>query len=196
MRRSDRLFDIIQALRSARHPTTAVSLAERLEVSVRTVYRDIATLQARRIPIEGAPGIGYVIRGAYDLPPLTFDTEEVEAIAIGLRLDPPGAGREASASGSSRALKGCVVSLRSEAAQRARRGDLGFEWECCRPEGRRSGTDPTRDQRGAEDQNRLCRRDRSTISTCRVAAHYGLLRRRHVARGLVRTSVEFPPFPD
>ena len=55
MRRADRLFDILQALRVARQPMTAATLAERLDVAVRTVYRDIATLQARRIPIEGAP---------------------------------------------------------------------------------------------------------------------------------------------
>jgi predicted DNA-binding transcriptional regulator YafY len=62
MRRADRLFDIIQTLRVARRPMTAATLAERLEVNVRTVYRDIATLQARRIPVEGAAGIGYVLR--------------------------------------------------------------------------------------------------------------------------------------
>ena len=58
MRRSDRLFDIIQRLRTARGPMTAATLAEELEVTVRTVYRDVATLQARRVPIEGAAGIG------------------------------------------------------------------------------------------------------------------------------------------
>lgn len=61
MRRTDRLFDIIQTLRVAKHPMTAAALAEQLEVNIRTVYRDIATLQARRIPIEGAAGIGYVL---------------------------------------------------------------------------------------------------------------------------------------
>jgi predicted DNA-binding transcriptional regulator YafY len=58
MRRSDRLFDIIQVLRTARGPMTAAALAAELEVNVRTVYRDIATLQARRVPIEGAAGVG------------------------------------------------------------------------------------------------------------------------------------------
>ena len=86
MRRSDRLFDVIQALRSAKGPMTAASLAERLEVTVRTIYRDIATLQARRVPIEGAAGIGYLLRRGFDLPPLMFTTEEVDAIAVGVQL--------------------------------------------------------------------------------------------------------------
>ena len=86
MRRSDRLFDIIQRLRTARRPLTAAALAEDLEVTVRTVYRDIATLQARRVPIEGAAGIGYLMRRGFDLPPLMFTVEEIEAIAVGARL--------------------------------------------------------------------------------------------------------------
>jgi predicted DNA-binding transcriptional regulator YafY len=86
MRRSDRLFDIIQRLRTAGHPTTAAALAAELEVTPRTVYRDIATLQARRVPIEGAAGVGYVLRKGFDLPPLMFTIDEVEAIAVGARL--------------------------------------------------------------------------------------------------------------
>src|SRR6266481_1298524 len=86
MRRADRLFDIIQVLRGAKQPVTAAALAEELEVTVRTVYRDIATLQARRVPIEGAPGLGYVLRRGFDLPPLMFTTEEIDAIAVGARL--------------------------------------------------------------------------------------------------------------
>jgi len=86
MRRSDRLFDIIQRLRTAAKPTTAAALAEGLEVTPRTVYRDIATLQARRVPIEGAAGVGYVLRKGFDLPPLMFTIDEVEAIAVGARL--------------------------------------------------------------------------------------------------------------
>ncbi len=86
MRRSDRLFDIIQRLRTAAKPTTAAALAAELEVTPRTVYRDIATLQARRVPIEGAAGVGYVLRKGFDLPPLMFTIDEVEAIAVGARL--------------------------------------------------------------------------------------------------------------
>jgi predicted DNA-binding transcriptional regulator YafY len=86
LRRTDRLFDIIQALRVATRPVTAAMLAEQLEVTVRTVYRDVATLQARRIPIEGAAGLGYVLRRGFDLPPLMFTADEVDAIAVSARL--------------------------------------------------------------------------------------------------------------
>ena len=86
MRRADRLFELIQLLRGASRPITAEALAERLEVSVRTVYRDIAALQARRTPIDGEAGIGYVMRAGYDLPPLNFDADEAEAIVVGLSL--------------------------------------------------------------------------------------------------------------
>ncbi len=86
MSRSTRMFEIIQLLRSARAPLTAQSIADDLEVSKRTVYRDIAALQSMRIPIDGEAGIGYIIRPGFDLPPLMFTAEEVEAIAVGLAL--------------------------------------------------------------------------------------------------------------
>ena len=85
MRRADRLFDIIQTLRAASQPLTAAALAAKLEVTVRTIYRDIAALQARRVPIEGAAGIGYVLRRGFDLPPLMFTSDEIDAIAVGAR---------------------------------------------------------------------------------------------------------------
>jgi predicted DNA-binding transcriptional regulator YafY len=84
--RADRLFDVIQVLRAAKKPVTAAQLADELEVTVRTIYRDVATLQARRVPIEGAPGLGYVLRKGFDLPPLMFTVDEVEAITVGARL--------------------------------------------------------------------------------------------------------------
>ncbi len=86
MRRSTRLFEIIQILRAAEAPVTADALASKLEVSVRTVYRDIAALQAQRTPIEGEAGVGYLMRRGYDLPPLNFDAEEVEALWVGLSM--------------------------------------------------------------------------------------------------------------
>jgi len=86
MRKADRLFEIIQVLRQARRPLTAAAIADALEVTIRTIYRDIAALQAQRVPIEGAPGLGYVLRRGFDLPPLMFTIDEVEAIAIGARM--------------------------------------------------------------------------------------------------------------
>lgn len=86
MPRSDRLFEMIQTLRTAAGPMTAQALAERLEVSKRTVYRDIATLQSRRTPIEGEAGVGYIMRPGYDLPPLNFDAEEITALRVGLAM--------------------------------------------------------------------------------------------------------------
>ena len=84
--RSHRLFEIIQALRLAEKPLTARALAELVEVTPRTIYRDIVTLQATGVPIEGAAGLGYVMRSGYNLPPLMFSAEEIEAIAVGLSL--------------------------------------------------------------------------------------------------------------
>lgn len=86
MAKSDRLFEVIQVLRAASGPLKAKDIAAMLEVSKRTIYRDIATLQAMRTPIEGAAGIGYVMRRGYDLPPVNFDADEAEAIAVGLSL--------------------------------------------------------------------------------------------------------------
>lgn len=86
MAKAERLFEIIQLLRSADEPVRAADIADALEVSKRTVYRDIANLQARQIPIYGESGIGYVMRDGYDLPPINLDDEEAEAVSVGLSL--------------------------------------------------------------------------------------------------------------
>lgn len=86
MTRTARLFEVIQLLRSARGPIVARDIADALEISIRTVYRDIASLQAMQTPIVGEPGIGYVMRKGYDLPAINFDVEEAEAISVGLSL--------------------------------------------------------------------------------------------------------------
>jgi predicted DNA-binding transcriptional regulator YafY len=86
MRKASRLFEIIQILRIARRPVTAAAIAERLEVTVRSIYRDIAALQAMRVPIDGERGIGYILRPGFDLPPLMFTIEETEALVLGLAL--------------------------------------------------------------------------------------------------------------
>ena len=85
MRRADRLFQIVQYLRGGRL-TTARSLAERLEVSERTIYRDVADLIGSGVPIEGEAGVGYVMRAGYDVPPLMFTQEEVTALVAGARM--------------------------------------------------------------------------------------------------------------
>ena len=86
MRRADRLFQIIQLLRGRRRAVTAQWLAEQLEVSERTIYRDIRDLIASGTPIEGEAGVGYSLRSGYDLPPLMFDEEEIEALVLGARV--------------------------------------------------------------------------------------------------------------
>ena len=86
MTKTSRFFEIIQILRAADKPVMAKDIAQELEVSKRTIYRDIATLQAMRTPIHGEAGVGYVIREGYDLPPINFDQEEAEAITVGLSM--------------------------------------------------------------------------------------------------------------
>jgi predicted DNA-binding transcriptional regulator YafY len=86
MRRADRLFQIIQLLRRRRTATTAAHIAERLEISERTVYRDIRDLMLAGTPIDGEAGVGYRIRPGYDLPPLMFDREEIQALVLGARI--------------------------------------------------------------------------------------------------------------
>ena len=86
MSRTARFFDIIQILRQAEEPVIANTLAETLDVNIRTIYRDIASLQASGVPIAGETGIGYVMQKGYDLPPLMFSQDELEAIGVGLSL--------------------------------------------------------------------------------------------------------------
>jgi predicted DNA-binding transcriptional regulator YafY len=86
LRRADRLFQIIQRLRGRRRAVTAAQLASHLGVSDRTIYRDIRDLMASGTPIEGEAGVGYALRREYDLPPLMFDADEVEALVLGARM--------------------------------------------------------------------------------------------------------------
>lgn len=86
MRKASRLFEIIQILRLARRPVTAQTIADKLEVTARSVYRDIAALQTMRVPIEGERGVGYILRPGFSLPPLMFSIEETEAIVLALAM--------------------------------------------------------------------------------------------------------------
>ncbi|MGL4296369.1 MAG: helix-turn-helix transcriptional regulator [Aestuariivirga sp.] len=85
MRRAERLLQLLQILRRHRRPVTGDAIARELEVSLRTVYRDIAALIADRVPIRGEAGIGYVLGEGFDLPPLMFTPDELEAVMLGLR---------------------------------------------------------------------------------------------------------------
>jgi predicted DNA-binding transcriptional regulator YafY len=85
MRRADRLFEIIQMLRSRRF-MTAAQLAGELEVSERTIYRDVSDLIVTGVPITGEAGVGYTLDRKFDLPPLMFNAEEIEALILGSRI--------------------------------------------------------------------------------------------------------------
>jgi predicted DNA-binding transcriptional regulator YafY len=85
MSRTERLLELLQTLRRRRYAVSGRALADEMGVSLRTVYRDIATLQAQGAPITGEAGVGYVLRPGYILPPLMFTTEEIEALVLGAR---------------------------------------------------------------------------------------------------------------
>ena len=85
MRRADRLFRLVQQLRR-RRVSTAAQLASALGVSVRTVYRDVQDLSLSGVPVVGEAGVGYALAKGFDLPPLMFTTEEVEALVLGARI--------------------------------------------------------------------------------------------------------------
>ena len=85
MSRTERLLDLVQLLRRQRAPVSGPDLARELNVSIRTLYRDIATLQAQGADIRGEPGLGYVLRPGFILPPLMFSADEIEALVLGSR---------------------------------------------------------------------------------------------------------------
>jgi len=91
MKKTERLFRIIDRLRGHKTAVTADVLAMEMGVSVRTIYRDMKTLEHQAIPVEGEAGVGYMLGAGFDAPPLSFDRDEIDALTIGLRL----VGREA-----------------------------------------------------------------------------------------------------
>jgi predicted DNA-binding transcriptional regulator YafY len=119
MRRADRLFEIVQSLRGGRLVTARV-LADTLEVSVRTIYRDVADLQASGVPIDGAAGVGYLLRPGYHLPPLMFRPAEIEALIVGARMVAAWGGRELAAA-AGEALVRIAAVVPPERMQRAER---------------------------------------------------------------------------
>lgn len=108
MRRTDRLFDLIQILRDGRLHT-ARAMAETLEVSVRTIWRDMATLVASGLPVEGERGVGYALREPITLPPLTLTPDEVQALTLGLQLVAEGA--DPSLAGAAASLRGKIAAV-------------------------------------------------------------------------------------
>lgn len=85
MRRADRLFQVIQILQRNRSVVTAQEISEELEVSVRTIYRDIRDLMTNRVPIRGEAGMGYILEQGFDMPPLMFSEEEIDAVMLGIQ---------------------------------------------------------------------------------------------------------------
>lgn len=85
MSRAERLLELMQVLRRRREPASGAALAQELGVSLRTLYRDIASLQAQGAAIEGEAGVGYVLRPGFTLPPLMLSEEEIEALVLGSR---------------------------------------------------------------------------------------------------------------
>ncbi|MGH8807461.1 MAG: helix-turn-helix transcriptional regulator [Noviherbaspirillum sp.] len=104
MRRADRLFQIAQYLRG-RRLTTAKQLADWLSVSERTIYRDIRDLSLSGVPVEGEAGVGYRIKAGYDLQPLMFSPDEIDALVIGMRMVQAWGGPQLAASGAAALAK-------------------------------------------------------------------------------------------
>jgi predicted DNA-binding transcriptional regulator YafY len=96
MRRADRLFQIVQHLRG-RRLTTAAQLSKSLQTSTRTIYRDIRDLSLSGVPIESEAGVGYRLAKGFDIPPIMFDFDEIQALAVGLRFVQSWAGPQLSA---------------------------------------------------------------------------------------------------
>ena len=120
MRRADRLFLIIHALRGRRSALPGHALAQTLGVSARTVYRDVADLQRSGVPIEGEAGVGYMLRRGADIPPLMFTADELEALVVGTRFVRAFGGEHLGQSASAALLKIQAV-LPAELRERGRR---------------------------------------------------------------------------
>ncbi|MEL6233229.1 MAG: YafY family protein [Pseudomonadota bacterium] len=131
MRRADRLFRIVQLLRGGRLVTSA-RLAEALEVSQRTIYRDIVDLQASGVPIEGEAGVGYVMLAGFDLPPLMFSEDEITALVAGARMIRAFGGAEM-ARGAEEALIKIAAVLPERAAARAKSVEIHAVGTCITP---------------------------------------------------------------
>ena len=133
MRRADRLFEIVQHLRGDRL-VTAQMLADRLEVSVRTIYRDVRDLQTAGVPIDGEAGVGYLLRPGFQLPPLMFTLAEIEALVVGARMVEAWAGRSLAGAAAEALVKIAAVvppdRMRPPAGWRSMRPACGSTRRC------------------------------------------------------------------
>ena len=127
MRRADRLFHLVQLIRG-RRLSTAEFLAKRLEVSERTIYRDVADLQHQGVPIEGEAGVGYRLGAGFDLPPLMFTQKEANALAASVRLAQ--AWLDPAMAGDAEAAWSKIVSVLPPAARAARSEERRVGKEC------------------------------------------------------------------
>lgn len=117
MSRSIRLLSLLQSLRGRRNPVTAAALARELEVSERTIYRDLSTLAAQGAPVQGEAGVGYVLGAGLFLPPLMLTEDETEAVLLGLRyVDQRGDEVLTRAAGNARAKITAILSREMRAA--------------------------------------------------------------------------------
>jgi predicted DNA-binding transcriptional regulator YafY len=122
MRRADRLFQIVQLLRT-RRIVTAAALAAELEVSARTVYRDVADLIATGVPIDGEAGVGYALAHGFDLPPLMFDADEIGALVLGARMVQAFGDEDLA-----RRARSVLAKIESVVPERLRKGFARPEW--------------------------------------------------------------------
>jgi len=149
MRRADRLFQLVQLLR-ARPVTTAERLATELEVSPRTVYRDVADLIASGVPIEGEAGVGYALPRGFDLPPMMFDAEEIGALVLGARMV-QAFGDE----GLARRAKSALAKLEAVAPERLRKNFAKPEWHVWRGLSKGVRDSLERWRRGIDEKRKL-----------------------------------------
>ena len=195
MRKASRLFEIIQILRLATKPVTAAQIAENLEVTVRSIYRDIAALQAMRVPIEGGRGIGYILRPGFDLPPLMFSIEETEAIVLALALLERTGDEELK--DAAKRVNQKIAGAMPAPLRQAMRSNALHAWGTIAPPPSRARPrhGAPGDPRRTETAHRLSRRIRPGEPAHDPAAGADLLFRDRRGRRLVRIAHRHPQFP-
>ena len=172
MRRADRLFRIVQHLRGGRL-VTARGLAERLEVSPRTIYRDMADLIGSGVPVEGEAGVGYVLRAGHDLPPLMFTADEITALVAGARMVQAWGGAEMAAAAEEALVK--IEAVLPEAARsRATQVPVHVQDMGEMPAGLREMVDRIRHAVDGPDRLQIAYRDEAGQASDRIVRPLGL----------------------